>query len=210
MKLVAISAAYGAAGSRIGPELARRLDVQFVDRGIPIAVAERLDMPVDEAIAQEDRSAGGRSLLERLLAGFAAADHTVPAGPAPDLVTEEDFHRASEQVIRELAVRGAGVILGRGAVAALQSEPGVLRVRLSGSAEARIRLAMGLDGSDEATARDTQRQLDYAHAAYLRRFYGRDIDDPTLYHLMLDVPALGTEATVAIIERTAGSMTSGE
>jgi cytidylate kinase len=199
MALVAVSAAYGAAGSRVGPELARRLEVPFIDRGIPIAVAERLDVPVDEALAQEEAQLGRRSLLERLLAGFAAAETALPAAPPPGLVTEEDFHHASEQVIRELAAGGHGVILGRGAVAALREDSRVLRVRLSGPAEARVRLAMALGGRDEATVRTAQRRLDAAHADYLRRFYGLDIDDPGLYHLVLDATAFAVETVVEVI-----------
>lgn len=199
MTLVAISAAYGTAGSRIAPELASRLDVPFVDRGIPLAVAERLDVPPDDAIAREDHPTGGTSLLERLLAGFAAADYAVPAAPAPEPVTEEAFHHASEEVIRELAGTGRGVILGRGAVAALREDQRALRVRLGGPAQDRIRVAMELGEGDEDTARAAQRRLDAAHSQYLKRFWGLDIDDPAIYHLMLDATALTVEAVVDMI-----------
>lgn len=207
MTLVAISAAYGAGGSRVGPELARRLDVPFIDRGIPIAVAQRLDIAVDEAIAHEDQGMRGRTLLERLLAGFAAADHAVTATPAPELVTPEDLHAASEEVIRELAARGSGVILGRGAAAALREDPRVLRVRLTGPVERRIRLGMQLGEVDEDTARATQRRLDAAHAEYMRRFYGLDIDDPELYHVILDVTAIGIDAAAEILTAAARAET---
>lgn len=206
MTLVAISAAYGAGGSRVGPELARRLDVPFIDRGIPMGVAQRLDIPVDEAIAQEEQGAP-RTLLERLLAGFAAADNATPAPPAPEMVTPEDLHAASEEVIRELARSGRGVILGRGAVAALREDPRVLRVRLSGPEDARIRLGMQLGGVDQDTARTAQRRLDAAHAEYVRRFYGLDIDDPQLYHVVLDVTAIGFEAAAEILAAAARAET---
>jgi hypothetical protein len=191
----------------VGPELARRLDVPFIDRGISIAVAQRLDIPVDEAIAQEDHRPGGRGLLERLLAGFAAADNAFAAPAQPELVTPEDFHAASQEVIRELAGSGRGVILGRGAVAALRDDPRVLRVRLTGPVEPRIRLGMRLGDVDEDTARATQRRLDVAHAEYVRRFYGFDIDDPQLYHLILDVPAIGIDAATQILTAAARAET---
>lgn len=204
MTLVAMSAAYGAGGSRIGPELARRLGVPFVDRGIPIAVAQRLDVPVAEAIAEEDE-VGGRSLLERLLAGFAAADSAIPTAPTQDLPSGDDFHRASVEVIREQAAHGHGVILGRGAVAALRGDPRVLRVRLTGPAAPRVQLGMRLGGVDEPTARAAQRRLDGAHAEYLRRYYGLDIDDPRLYHLILDVPAIGIDTAIQLLQIAAQS-----
>ena len=42
MCLVTVSASYGAGGSQVGPELAKRLDVPFVDRLIHADVAARL------------------------------------------------------------------------------------------------------------------------------------------------------------------------
>lgn len=89
MTLVALSAAYGAAGSQIGPGLAQRLDVPFIDRGIALAVAERLDVSLADALAHEEPSAS--TLLERLLSGFLGADpgaprprHSSPGSPNPD------------------------------------------------------------------------------------------------------------------------------
>jgi len=41
-KLIALSASYGAGGNAIGPALAERLGVPFLDRAIPIRVAARL------------------------------------------------------------------------------------------------------------------------------------------------------------------------
>lgn len=199
MTLVAISAAYGASGSRIGPELAQRLAVPFIDRAIALEVAERLDVSVDEAMAQEEPSSGS-GLLQRLLSGFAGGD--VSGAPAPvfaDEVTAEDFHQASQEALRVQAEKGEGVILGRGAVAGLRDDPRVLRVRLTGPVTKRIEHAMRLGQLDRETAERALRRLDRAHAEYLRRFYDVDINDPGLYHLMLDATAFPEEFCVETI-----------
>lgn len=198
MTLVAISAAYGAAGSHIGPALADRLGVPFVDRGIALAVAERLDVPYDDALAHEQPSGGG--LLERLLSGFLGADTGAPAPLPADTVSAEDFHRASEEVLRSRAATGEGVILGRGAVAALRGDPRVLRVRLTGPVERRIQQALRLGTGDRESAERALRRLDRAHAEYLRQFYDVDIDDPGLYHLTVDATAFSPEVVVTLIE----------
>lgn len=198
MTLVAISAAYGAAGSHIGPALADRLGVPFVDRGIALAVAERLDVPYDDALAHEQPSGG--SLLERLLSGFLGADTGAPAPLPADTVSAEDFHRASEEVLRSRAATGEGVILGRGAVAALRGDPRVLRVRLTGPVERRIQQALRLGTGDRESAERALRRLDRAHAEYLRQFYDVDIDDPGLYHLTVDATAFSPEVVVTLIE----------
>lgn len=207
MTIIAMSAAYGAAGSQVGPALAERLGVPFIDRGIALAVAERLDISVDEALAHEEPSSKG--LLERLLSGFLGG----PGAPAPlpaDVVTPQDFHRASQDALLAQAATGRGVILGRGAVAALRQDPRVLRVRLTGPVERRIEHAMRIRGLDRDTAERTVHALDHTHADYLRQFYNVDILDPGLYHLMLDATSFDAEVCVDIIATAAEALDLSE
>jgi cytidylate kinase len=206
MTLVAISAAYGAAGSRVGPGLARRLGVQFVDRAIALEVAERLDVSVEEAMAHEQPTEGP-SLLQRLLSGFAGVDVSGAPAPVPaDEITTEDFDRASREALRVQAEKGAGVILGRGAVAGLRNDPRVLRVRLSGPVSRRIEQAMAIGNLDRETAERALRRLDRAHSEYLRQYYDVDINDPGLYHLMIDSTAFSDEFCVELIARAAAAL----
>lgn len=206
MTLVAMSAAYGAAGSRIGPAVAERLGVPFVDRAIALAVAERLDVTIDEAIAHEEPSEGA-GLLQRLLSGFLGADPAGAPSPLPPSgAVAEDFHRASREAVLAQAAAGEGVILGRGAVAALRDDPRVLRVRLTGPVERRIQQAVRLGHRDRETAERALRRLDRTHAEYLRHFYDVDVNDPGLYHLTIDATAFSAEACVNLIEAAAEAL----
>ena len=208
MTLVALSAAYGAGGSQIGPALAHRLDVPFVDRGITLDVAGRLHVSIDDALAFEQPSS--RSRLERLLSGFLGADPGAPTPLPPDAVSAEDFHRASREVLLARAATGEGVILGRGAVAALRDDPRALRVRLTGPVERRIEQAVRLGAPDHETARRALHGLDRTHAEYLRQFYDVDILDPGLYHLVLDATSFDAEVCVDIIVAAAESLEVSE
>ena len=204
MTLVALSASYGADGTHIAPALARRLNVPFVDRAMALAVAERLDIPLEDALAHEERTSG--SLLERLLSGFRGADTGAPAPLPPDLVTAEDFHRATREILLERAATGEGVILGRGAAAALRDDPRALRVRLTGPVQRRIEQALRLGAPDRETAERALRRLDRAHAEYIRRFYDADIDDLSLYHVVIDATAFAPEIVVDLIASAAVEM----
>jgi cytidylate kinase-like protein len=197
MTLIALSAAYGAAGSQIGPGLAARLGVPYIDRAIALAVAERLDISVDEALAQEEPT--NKSLLERMLSGFLGADPGAPALVPADAITPADFHRAAQEALLAQAATGRGVILGRGAVAGLRDDPRVLRVRLTGPVDRRIEHAMRVRQLDRDTAERTVRALDRTHAHYLRQFYEVDILDPGLYHLMIDATAFEADACIDLI-----------
>lgn len=198
MTVVAISASYGAGGSVIGPAVAQRLGVEFVDRLIPVAVAQRLDVPLDDAQAHDER-APSPNWLERLLRGFTNTDASVPAPVAPERFTSDDFRQATEEVILRLAQTGRGVILGRGSVIVLREWPDVLRVRLHGPREARLQHAMALGDHDRSTAEAAMRRLDRTHAEYARQLYGADIADPALYHLVIDSTAIPLDACVEMI-----------
>ena len=197
MTLVTISAAYGAGGSRVGPAVAERLDLPFVDRAIPTGVAERLALPLREAV-QRDESVG--HWLTRALLSFGQVGPVLAgASPPPaELVTDDAFRAATEQVLHELAVQGA-VVLGRAGALVLGDVPGALHVRLTGPRDARIAQGAELEHLDlEAAARHLE-ESDRAREAYVRHFYRCDPKDAAHYHLVIDSTALALDACVALI-----------
>jgi len=197
MTLVTLSAAYGAGGSRIGPAVAERLGLPFVDRAIPTGVAERLALPLREAV-QRDESVG--HWLTRALLSFGQVGPVLAgASPPPaELVTDDAFRAATEQVLHELAVQGA-VVLGRAGALVLRDVPGALHVRLTGPRDARIAQGAELEHLDlEAAARHLE-ESDRAREAYVRHFYRCDPADAAHYHLVIDSTALALDACVALI-----------
>ena len=203
MTVVTLSASYGAGGSQVGPRLADRLGVAFLDRVIPTTVAERLAVPLADALAHDDAV---RSVLERMLMRFAPAAQAFSGAATPtDLVDERTFLRATENVIRERAATGSGVILGRAAAVVLRDLPEALHVRLDGPAERRLAQAMELEGVDRETAERHMRETDRAREAYVQQFYGVDARDAGLYHLVVDSTALTLDACVELIALAAAA-----
>jgi cytidylate kinase len=196
--LVALSASYGAGGSRVGPALAERLGVPFLDRAIPFAVSERLEVDIETAQQHDERLGGGR--LERILRGFIGQNVGAPVPIASEMTIDEDFRRATEDVLLTQAASGDRVILGRGAVIVLRNRPGVLRARLDGPPDRRAVQAARLASIDPDEARRTLRRLDRAHADYTRRFYGADICDPELYDIVLDSTRIDLDSCVELLE----------
>ena len=201
MTLVALSATYGSGGRHIGEALAERLAVPFLDRAIPATVALELDVPLDDAEALDERIGAG--WLERLLAGFGSGEIAAPVALPSGVSSAADFRHATEEILLRQAASGSGVILGRAAAIVLRDDPRVLRARLSGPPERRARQAMALSHIDHATAQRLQRQLDYTHATYAKHFYGVSLDDPSLYHVVLDSTRIPIEDCVEILAAVA-------
>jgi cytidylate kinase len=199
---VTISAGYGAGGSVIAPEVARRLGLPLLDRAISARVAAQLHVSVTEAeVGTLKRSRADRFLaLLTPLAGGVLGAGTDAAPPNADAPPEEGdlFRDQAEAIMRAALVSGA-VILGRGGAAAFCTEPDMLRVRLFGPPERRAAQAARIENIDAATARQRVVQVDGARAQYVRRLYGVSIDDPQFYHLQIDSTVVSLDACVDLI-----------
>jgi hypothetical protein len=193
--LVTISAAYGAGGSRVGPALAARLGVEFLDRAIPTKVADRLHVPLDNALAH-DEALG--DTIGRLASAFALLPELAGAAAQAGYYAGEDYRRETEKLIKEHARDGA-VILGRAAAVILREDPTALHVRLDGPSERRVEQAMKIEGLDRDDAERLRKDGDRAREAYVRHFYGCDARDPALYHLVIDSTRLPEETIVELL-----------
>jgi cytidylate kinase len=147
-----------------------------------------------------------RSLPDRFLGvliPLAAGVLAASSSAAPrDLTASGDdaawFREQAEAVMRAALTSGA-VILGRAGAAAFRGEPGVLRVRLFGPAEARAAQAALIENVDETTARRRLPEVDRARAQYVRRLYRADIDDPDLFHLQIDSTVVPLDVCAGLI-----------
>ena len=204
MRVVSISATYGAGGALVGPEVAERLGVPFVDRAIPVAVADDLGIPLDDALSRDEQCGGWLSRLLTATAPLSAEWMIGPEHPRTALLPDSAVLRCTEGVIRKAVAGEGAVILGRAAAIVLRDHPGAFHVRLDGDPERRVRQAMTLQGMTEHEAREALARNDKARSTYVRHFYGADAASPRHYHLVIDSTAVPlkvcTELIVAAVE----------
>ena len=199
MHIVTISATYGAGGAFVGPAVAERLGVVFVDRAIPVAVANDLGIPVDEAVSRDERVKGW---LARMLAATAPLSVDYMVDPVHDrsvLLSDADVLRCTEGAIRKAVCTDGGVILGRAAAIVLRDHPGAFHVRLDGHPDRRAAQAMAQAGTSERAAREAMTRNDKARVSYVRHYYGADPANPRYYHLVLDSTRVPLDTCTRII-----------
>jgi cytidylate kinase len=203
--IVTLSASFGSGGSFIGPKVAEALDLPFLDRAIPVAVAEALAVPMAEVVAHDERRTSGVGRLFANIARAAALPDTefgtVPSAARASLgdQPEQAFRDQTERVLHQIAATEGGVILGRAAAIVLRDHEGALHVRLDGPLEARIQRAVGMEGIDEEQARKLAAETDRAREAYVKHFYKCDARDARHYHLVLDSTALELDTCVDLV-----------
>jgi cytidylate kinase len=197
VRLITVSASYGAGGSVVAPALAKRLGLPFLQRVTTSEGHVAEPAPCDEQLTAEEVRA---TPVHRLLAHFTQA---MPAGPtqSPPSTHHQDEHLRGhgEAGIRNLLAAGdGGVILGRAAAVVLGKDRG-FHVRLDGPAARRIAQGAAVEGISEEQARDRLRAADKARTAYVRRLYRCDPADPALYHLVIDSTAMSLDAVTELI-----------
>jgi cytidylate kinase len=203
--VVTLSASFGSGGSIIGPRVADALGLVFLDRAIPVAVAEALAVPMSDVLAHDERRTPGLGRLLANLARAAAAPDTA-FGSAPTAARaslgdqpEQAFRDQTERILHRVADTDGGVILGRAGALVLRDRPTALHVRLDGPPEARIQRAVSFEQIDEAQARKLLGETDRAREGYVKHFYKCDARDACHYHLVLDSTALELDTCVDLI-----------
>jgi Cytidylate kinase-like family len=211
--VVTLSASFGAGGSLIGPRVAERLGLPFLDRAIPTAVAEALAVPMADAIAHDGRRTPSLGRLLANLARAAAAPDTA-FGSAPTAARaslgdqpEQAFRDQTERVLQQIADTDGGVILGRAAAIVLRDRASALHVRLDGPPEARVQRAVSFDQLDEDQARKLLGETDRAREGYVKHFYKCDPRDACHYHLVIDSTVLELDTCVDLIVTAAQART---
>ena len=179
---VAISRATGAGGLTLAEELATRLD------------------------AGRPKDTPSWTVFDKHLVKQVLEDHQLPERleqympeDAPRLVDETlgemlGLHpptwrlvQLTADTIYRLASMGHCILVGRGSTLVTRKLPNVLRLRLVGSLEKRVKHVMDYYDMDESEARSFIKKQDRARKRYVMAHYDADIDDPLNYHMVINV-----------------------
>jgi len=196
VRLITVSASYGAGGSVVAPALADRLGLPFLQRVTTSEGHVAEPGPCDEQLSTEEVKA---TPVHRLLAHFTQAMPTGPTQSPPSTHHQDEHLRGyGEAGIHRFLAGGGGVILGRAAAVVLGKDRG-FHVRLDGPPARRIVQGAAVESISEEQARERLRAADKARTAYVRRLYRCDPTDASLYHLVIDSTAMPLDTVIELI-----------
>ena len=112
--------------------------------------------------------------------------HEIISTFAPHWKTDPDYYRLLTHQILHLASEGNVIIVGRGAAILTQKIGNCFHFRIVAPMQFKIdsiHTRMGLPADE---ARDLINLKQQQRDAFLKNFLGRDITDPTLYHLLFN------------------------
>jgi len=106
-------------------------------------------------------------------------------------------------IIRELGQRGDVVILGRGSQMILRSLPGALHVLCLAPQEIRIQRLAEREGISLEEATHRLLEADRGRAAFHRKFWRVDVNEPALYDLTIETSHLSYQVAAELVATAA-------
>ena len=229
MPVIALGGLTGGGGRIIGPKIAQKLKIDYVDKDILKQAALQSGIDIELFTKKEESpSTFGQTFLEKIsnileksaFAGAVGDPHFGPGAAAflthefEDLTAEEnqekyhlndnEYSLGIQQTVLQLAELGSIVIVGRGANIILKDDPRVLRIGLIANDVDRVNRIANYEDVSYETAKNLISNRDASRNQFFKKFF--DIDDPDNrfnYHAILNTSEMNFDlATDIIIDMT--------
>ncbi|BCL81143.1 cytidylate kinase-like family protein [Ktedonobacteria bacterium brp13] len=186
--VITISRQFGSGGSDIARLVAQWANVKYVDYEIITEVAKRLGVDMQRAEEQDEHTRGmAEHIIEAMQSSNPfALQYALSPTRARQQSKELLYLQLTQNVILETASIGDAIIVGRGSQFLLHNNPRTLHIHIFAPLPYRIENIMKERQLTHNAARQLIEQRDYEQNSYLRRYYGSDGNQPSLYHLLIN------------------------
>jgi cytidylate kinase len=175
----------GAGGSEIAQALGEQLGWEVLDKNLLDNMADRFHLS-KEMLALIDETPGNWVF------------DVLGTWMDPTLIPHEKYVMRLGRVVLASARRGKVILVGRGSQFLLPPDRG-LSVRIIAPLAYRVRHIVEHLGQTAEHARTWVENVDRQRHEFVRRYFRRDVADPHLYDLVLNVDRLGTAGAVQTI-----------
>jgi len=191
---ITISRQTGAGGLAVAESLAEWLDSQVPGSGVNWTVFHKNlvskvleDSKLPARLAEfmpEDKVSGISDAVEEILGLHPASWKLI---------------RRTTETILQLAELGHAIIVGRGANVVAQRLTNTFHARLVGGLDRRTERVTALHKIKKTAAVAFIKKSDAGRKRYLKKYYGANIDDPLLYHVIINTDDLPEPDAAALI-----------
>jgi cytidylate kinase len=196
IRVLSIEREFGSGGGGIAQVLADRLGWAFWDHGITCEIARRLKCDIAAVEKREERL---DPTFYRLMKAFMRGSYegSIEAGTGMELLDAEHLAKHFEKLVNDIAKKGNAVIVGRGAAYFLRERTDGMHTFVYASHTEKLRRLLAL-GRSRSEAEGLLETVDKERAAFVKKYYGKDWPDRSLYHLLIN-SKIGDEAVISMI-----------
>jgi cytidylate kinase len=193
---ISISRLLGSGGMYIGQQLAKRLNILYLDREISGQAAKEF-MLLEEDLEAVDEKVNffWKTFIQRLITN----KPYVYAPPAPQIPSARLLFDTEAAIIRRMSKEQSAVFVGRCATHILRDHPKHLSILLHSDLAFRIKRIQQLYNLTEEEAKKQINETDVARREHYLQFTGYDMTEATGYDLTINTGRLGIDASVEFI-----------
>ena len=196
-KIIVIGRQFGSGGHEIGEKLAKELNIPFYDKALVEEAAKELGVRKEDAEQLDEKA------LSEFIIAYAARhkyEQSLYTDGCEELITDK-LYQQQKRIVKELAAKGACVIVGRCADYILQERRDVLSVFVSADFEYRINRIMNKYNMSAKEAEKTILKKDNERKNYYRQHTGKKWGKAKNYHMVLNAGLLGTDEIVGMLKK---------
>jgi cytidylate kinase len=194
--VITISRQLGSGGAYIGQQLAKKLNIIYLDREIIRLAAKKLSVLEDELESRDERK---RSFLQSFfqLGGYCGPDMYIP--PHIFVPTDRELFEAEAEIIKRIANDHSAVIIGRCGSHILRARPNHTSIFLHADIEFRKgRIEKLYNVLQEASSKMIAKS-DSERSRYHYMLTGKKWTDARQYDLSIDTSKIGVDNGVQLI-----------
>jgi CMP/dCMP kinase len=211
MAAITISRQYGSGGRKVALEVSKTLGWPLFDKRLMTNVARDLGLSSEDVIDFTEDDYTVTNFWDRF---FAYGGFRDPSGTY--MVTGADVHStvSSAQMDEEGAVRlvnkaiqmayerGNVVVVGRGGQVILKDKPDVFHFRVQAPMGMRQQRLEAYEEIDREDTKHIAEQRDRSASKYMKHFFDVNLENPELYHLVINSEKLDIDAVAQLIVST--------
>ncbi len=190
MAVITVSRQRGSAGDYVASLVASMLSYKLISKQSIIIEAQKRQL-IDPGTAHE-LGEGKPPLLERFVKDRSRLVY------------------AMRSILRELAIEGNAVIVGRGGHMELKDRIDLFNVRIIADSETRIARIMKEDGTERVQAIKRLKQSDKDRSEYVKHFFLVDWSDPELYDIVINTSRISPDVAARLIIQAARHLGAAE
>lgn len=208
MPVITIRGQMGSGAPEVGRMVANKLRIDYIDREIIAEVADTLKRKYADVARKETPPV---RLFERIRE---ALSQSYPIMPDPERMglsvylpaweiplDDERYVKGLESVIKKLAENQSLVIRGRGSQFILRDFPGSFHVLMVAPEEIRVKRVMENMKLNDVEAKKEMERSDSSHRQFIKRYFKKDLEDPSNYDIVLNTSTLSYKDISTIIIR---------